>query len=401
MLRRWLCVWVVLLVAFALPDAVDAKKRRSKPRVQRRVAVPLIPARIAVPDYPPDGPYASALLADADSGRVLYAKALFEARPPASMVKMMTALVTFEALDRGEVRLDQKVLISREASRTGGSGVALRAGEVLTLDDLLRAMMVASANGASVAIAETVAGSTEAMIARMNQRARELGLNETVYRTVNGLPPRRGRGLADVSSANDLAIVARKLLDHTDVFHYSSHPVVPIRNGTVLLRNTNHLVGRMDGADGLKTGYYRQAGFNLTATATRGGMRLIAVVLGCPTLYTRFAVAQQLLEWGFGHFSKLTLVEAGQPISLEVQVANGATDHLRPVAREGLTYVVRNDQKQDLHVIFQVPSVVSAPIAKDQELGEIIIRDQEQILDVIPAVSPVDIVSFPAAAANP
>jgi D-alanyl-D-alanine carboxypeptidase (penicillin-binding protein 5/6) len=176
---------------------------------------------------------------------------------------------------------------------------------------------------------------------------------------------------------------------------------VPIRNGTVLLRNTNHLVGRMDGADGLKTGYYRQAGFNLTATATRDGMRLIAVVLGCPTLYSRFAVAQQLLEWGFGHFSKLVLVEAGQPISLDVQVANGATHSLRPVARAGLSYVVRNDQKQDLYVIFQVPPVVSAPIAKDQELGEIIVRDQDQILDVIPAVSPVDIVGFPSLPATP
>jgi len=400
--RGWVCLSAGLLAVVALSGPAEARTARHHRRhAHHRVAMPLIPARLEAADTPPAGPYASVLLADADSGRVLFAKDPFEQRPPASMVKMMTALLTFEAIDSGQLRLDQKISISRAASRTGGSGVSLKAGEVLTLEDLLRAMLVASANGASVAIAEALAGSTDAMVARMNQRVKELGMNETVYRTVNGLPPRRGRGLPDVTSANDLALLARKLLEHSEVLHYSSHPVVPIRNGTLLLRNTNHLVGRMDGADGLKTGYFRQAGFNLTATATRDGMRLIAVVLGCPTLYSRFAVAQQLMEWGFAHFSKLTLVEAGQPISLEVQVANGATDHLRPVARASLSYVVRNDQKQDLHVTFQVPTTVSAPIAKDQELGEIIIRNQEQVLDVIPAVSPVDIVTSTSRPVNP
>ena len=137
-----------------------------------------------------------------------------------------------------------------------------------------------------------------------------------------------------MTSANDLAILARKLLEHPRVLRYSAQPLVPIRGGTVLIRNTNHLVGHMDGADGLKTGYYRQAGFNLTATASRDGLRLIAVVLGCPTLQSRFLLAQQLMEWGFAHFSKLKVVEAGQPLSFEVKVANGSTDHIRPVAAQ-------------------------------------------------------------------
>jgi len=361
-----------------------------------------VPWRLAVtPPAPPAGPYVSALLIDADTGRVMYAKEPTEPRPPASMVKMMTALLAFEALERGDIHLDDMVTIGLAASRTGGSGVALRYGERLPFEDLLKAMLVASANGASVAIADALAGSQLAMINRMNERARQLGMTETVYRTVNGLPPTRGKGLPDMTCANDLAILARKLIEHRDVFRYSSQALVPIRSGSVMLRNTNHLVGHMDGADGLKTGYFYRAGFNLTSTASRDGLRLIAVVLGCPTLQARFLVSQQLLEWGFGHFSKLKVVEAGQPISVDVRVENGARESVRPLAARTLTYLVRNDEKRDLHVSFQVPTVVTAPIAKNQELGEIIVRDEQKVLDVIPAVSPVDVGSGTPRTLNP
>jgi D-alanyl-D-alanine carboxypeptidase (penicillin-binding protein 5/6) len=306
---------------------------------------------------------------------------------------MMVALLAFEALGREDVHLDDPVVISAAASRTGGSGVTLKAGERLPFEDLLKAMLVASANGASVAIADAIAGSGPAMISRMNQRARELGMTETTYRTVNGLPPRGGKGVPDITSANDLAILARKLLDQHEVLRYSAHPFVAIRNGKLLLRNTNHLVGHMDGADGLKTGYFRRAGFNLTATASRDGMRLVAVVLGCPTLQSRFLVAQQLMEWGFAHFSKLNVVEAGQPLSVEVKVANGAAESVRPVAAQSLTYIVRRDEKKDLRVTFQLPTIVPAPVALHQELGEIIVRDHDRLLGVIPAVSPVGVAS--------
>ncbi len=393
MKRSWLCVYVAAWLVFGFSDLASARQHHRQRPVARRAPPVTTPARMTPPETPPQGPYASALLVDGDSGRILFDKDSSDPRPPASMVKMMVALLTFEALERGEVRLGQEVPISLVASRTGGSGVLLKVGEKLPLEDLLKAMLVASANGASVAIAETVAGSQMAMITRMNQRALELGMSETVYRTVNGLPPRRGKGLPDMTSAADQAILARKLLVHREVFRYSSQPFVPIRNGTVLIRNTNHLVGRMAGADGLKTGYYRRAGFNLTATASRDGMRLIAVVMGCPTLQARFLVAQALMEWGFAHFSKLKVVEEGQLLSVEVRVVGGATDHIQPMAAQSLNYLVRNDQRRDLHVTFQMPSIVSAPIAKHQELGEIIIRDQLRVLDVIPAVSPVDVVS--------
>ncbi len=402
MKRGWVCMLLVVAVVVGPSGPAFARHKRShRPAVKHPPDVPYVPERLASPPAtPPQGPYAAALLMDSESGRVLFAKDPSDLRPPASMVKMMVALLAFEALERGDVHLDDRVVISTAASRTGGSGVTLKAGERLPFEDLLKAMLVASANGASVAIAETLAGSQPAMIARMNERAKELGMTKTVYRTVNGLPPNGGKGIPDMTSANDLAILARKLLERHEVLRYSAHSLVPIRDGKVVLRNTNHLVGHMDGADGLKTGYFRRAGFNLTATASRDGMRLIAVVLGCPTLQSRFRLAQQLLEWGFAHYSKLNLVEAGQPLSFEVKVANGTADSIRPVAAQSLTYVVRNDERKDLHVTFQLPAMVPAPVAAHQELGEIIVRDRDRLLGVIPAVAPVGVASGAATASG-
>jgi D-alanyl-D-alanine carboxypeptidase (penicillin-binding protein 5/6) len=383
---------LVVAVVIGQSSFAFARSKRSHRSAAKSPASSYVPQRLASPPAtPPEGPYASALLIDNDSGRVLFAKDPTDLRPPASMVKMMTALLAFEALERGDVHLDDLVVISPAASRTGGSGVSLKAGEKLPFEDLLKAMLVASANGASVAIADAIAGGQPALISRMNARAKELGMTETTYRTVNGLPPSRGKGNPDMTSANDLAILARKLLEQHAVLKYSAHALVPIRNGKVVLRNTNHLVGHMDGADGLKTGYFRRAGFNLTATASRDGMRLIAVVLGCPTLQSRFRLAQELLEWGFAHYSKLNVVQAGQPLSFEVKVANGATESIRPIAAQSLSYVVSNEEKQDLRVTFQLPATVAAPVAAHQEIGEIIVRDQDKLLGVIPAVSPVGV----------
>src|SRR5882724_1527845 len=240
--QGWLCVVVAAALLVVGSTPASARQRHHKHHAvkhhgARRLPYIFVPARMTPPADPPQGPYASALLIEPERGKVLFSKDAEDPRPPASMVKMMVGLLTFEALEREDVKLDQLVQISLAASRTGGSGVMLKAGEHLPLDDLLRAMLVASANGASVAIAETVAGSQLAMILRMNQRAHELGMNETQYRTVNGLPPTRGKGLPDMTSAADQAILARELLKHPRVLRYCSEPFMSIRNGTVKIRN--------------------------------------------------------------------------------------------------------------------------------------------------------------------
>jgi D-alanyl-D-alanine carboxypeptidase (penicillin-binding protein 5/6) len=375
----WWC-----LLGFAIwcasPDLAIARGTR-----QGRATPKALRAHTASPS---DRDYRSALLIEKETGRVLFERNADEPWPPASMVKMMTALVAFEAVREGRVRLDQPVVISSNASRTPGSRVGLRAGSVYRLGDLLGAMLVASANDASVAVAEAVAGSVEGMVRRMNERARVLGMQGTRYGSVNGLPGPDGEPL-DYSTARDQARLACQLVEFPEILALSSRPVAPF--GRRLLRNTNHLVGQMPGVDGLKTGYFRAAGFNLTATAHRDGMRLVSVVLGCRTLGCRFAVTRQLLEWAFAHYAKLDLIRAGEPLAVEVRVANGAAPVLRPVAGETSTYLLRREEVRNLEVRFQLPSVVPAPVARNQPLGEIVIHEGEEVLDVIPALSPTDI----------
>jgi serine-type D-Ala-D-Ala carboxypeptidase (penicillin-binding protein 5/6) len=386
-MKHWGVWLLVAAVLYGQTSVYAATKRARHGKAARRTHT-VVPTRYRVPDEPPGGPYHSALLIDPESGRVLFEKEATRLWPPASMVKMMVALVAIEAIRSGEARLDDPVRVSRLASRTGGSRVFLRANEVLAFDELLRAMMVASANDAAVALSEALAGSTDAMVDRMNRRARELGMKDTVYHSVNGLPPKRGAGEPDITSAIDLATLARKLLEYPEVFRYSGLRYASFRGGRTRLHNTNHLVGTMDGVDGLKTGYYRLAGFNLTATASRNGLRLIAVVLGCPTLRSRFDLARDLLEWGFANYSRMDLVRAGESLAVDLPVANGTAASLRPVAAEGASFLVRKNESRDLKIRFQLPALVTAPVAKNQPLGEIIVHDGEVVVDVIPAVAP-------------
>jgi D-alanyl-D-alanine carboxypeptidase (penicillin-binding protein 5/6) len=400
MKRCWLWVVVVVAVAgnLAAPAAAREARRHRAAKTSGRAAAP-VTVRPLVPLVPPVGPYESALLIEAESGEVLFERNSTKLWPPASMVKMMVALVTLEAVHAGEISLEQPVRVSLAASRTGGTTALLRPGEVFTVAALLQAMLVASANDAAVAISEAVAGSTEAMIERMNRRVAELGMKDTIYRSVNGLPPRRGHGEPDVTSAVDLALLAQKLVRYPQVLQYAADPVISLRGGKTRLRNTNRLIGRMTGVDGLKTGYFRLAGFNLTATASRGGLRLITVVLGCPRLRDRFDVAQDLLEWGFANYTRLELVKAGEPLSIPVQVADGESTTLHPVAGGGSSVLVRRGESTDVQVHVQMPSVVTAPVAKDQPLGEIVIHDGDGVVDVIPAVSPLDVARSGADAA--
>lgn len=383
MRRFWLWLAAVAIVTATLADVVDARSRR--PRSARR---PVATAAVRNPELPPVGAYRSALLIDADTGATLYEHDAQRVWPQASLVKMMVALLAFEAIAAGEIDADEPVRISRYASAMGGSQVFLRPGETIALSELLKAMLIASANDASAAVAEAIGGSPAEALDLMNRRARELGMSQTTYATLNGLPPARRGAQADVASARDLALLARRLLEIPEVLEVTSRSEVTFRGGRTRLHNTNHLVGRTAGVDGLKTGYYRMAGFNLIATASRDGMRLVAIVLGCPTLRSRFNLAEDLLEWGYANYSRLELVRAGEPLAFDVRVSNGSTASLRPVAGRGSSFLIRRGEAKELEVSFQVPATVAAPISANQALGEIIVRDGSEILAVIPAVAP-------------
>ena len=347
-----------------------------------------VPLRsVATPSLPPPRDVVAVLLQEADSGQVLFARHEKRVWPLASLTKMMVGLLALEALRDGQVSLHTPVTISRQASRPGWRSVNLQTGEVLPFGELLQAMMVTSANGAAIAVAEHLSGSVKAHIRAMNTQAAALGMGQTRFRTVNGLPP-PGRTTPDRASASDMAILARALLAYPQLLDWTSRRRISFRAGRQRFKNTNFLVGRLAGVDGLKTGYTAKARFNLATTAKRDGLRLIAVVLGGRSSQVRFRTATSLLEWGFAQFTRLRLIRAGQPLWTEVQVEDGSISSFQPIAGADSAFFVRKRDINDLQIALELPPVVTAPVADRQVLGRVIVRNPQRVLAVIPALSP-------------
>jgi D-alanyl-D-alanine carboxypeptidase (penicillin-binding protein 5/6) len=244
-------------------------------------------------------PYVGAIVVESDSGRVLFDRDADRTTYPASVTKLMTLLVVLEHMDAGLVTPSDRVKVTGEAARTGGSQIFLREGEVFTMDDLLYALMVQSANDAAIALATHVAGSRAAFVAKMNAKAQTLGMSATRYSSPHGLPP-AGGGEPDVTTARDVAVLARVLLrEHPEALRYTSARSHPLRGGKFTMRTHNRLLDSFAGCDGLKTGYFSRAGYSIAATAVRDGTRLVAVVLGSKQSRVRDREAATLLMRGF------------------------------------------------------------------------------------------------------
>jgi len=245
-------------------------------------------------------PYYGAVVIDAESGAILWEDHAAAEAYPASMIKLMNLFVVLDDIKAEKLRLDEPVEITREAEKIGSRQVWLRVGEIFPLEELIYAMMVHSANDAAAAVAIHVSGSKTDHAARMTAKARKLGLQHTVFHNVHGLPPGRGQE-ADVTSALDMALLARALLkEHPETLKYSSISSRNFREGQpVRLTSSNRLLGRVEGCDGLKTGFFYAGGFSITATAERAGRRVIAVLIGCKSSKTRDQWAEKLLERGF------------------------------------------------------------------------------------------------------
>ena len=282
-------------------------------------------------------PRHAALLEDADTGRILYAENPTLAWPPASMAKMMMLLVAEDQIHAGHFSYNTPVTISQHSATTGGSRLGLHAGDVYPLGELMKAALIRSANDAAVAVAETVGGTYDGCVRMMNAKAQSLGMTGTSYKTVDGLPPTPDHDV-DVTTATDLATLARALIHTTNLLSWSGMETALFDGGVTILHNTNHLVGHFDGCDGLKTGFTMQAGFNLTATAKRGDMRLISVVLGTPSNAARFGQSAKLLGWGFDNFTKVELVKRGEPLPVHVQVHQGPL--IQPIAENEISLVL-------------------------------------------------------------
>lgn len=311
----------------------------------------------------------SALLMEASSGQIIFETNADEKRPVASVVKIMTILMCLEAVDSGRVSLDDRVTISKNASGMGGSQVLLDTGEVQTLDILLKSTVVGSANDAAVAIAEHLYGSQELFVKQMNARAQALGMKDTVFVNCTGLPAQ-----GQHTTARDVARMAAALFGHELYYKYAGIWMDKVDHGdgrVTDLTNTNRLIRFYDGCDGGKTGSTNEARYCIAATARRGGMRLIAVVLGGSSGKKRFACAEKMFDHGFANYRLLTAAERGTRVRGEMPVTGGSLDSV-PLALDGdLTLLMNKAEAAEIELKPNLPPSVAAPVAAGDEIGSV------------------------------
>ena len=328
----------------------------------------------------------AALLMEKTTGQVLYAWNEHEQLEPASVTKIMTLLLTMDAIDSGALAYDDVVTVSANAAGMGGSQVFLAEGEQITVEELLKCVCVSSGNDAAVALAEKVAGVTELFVEQMNNRARGLGMDDTHFANPTGLT-----AAGHVTSAYDIALMSRELLTkHPDIRNFTTIWTDSIRNGTFDLANTNKLIRWYDGATGLKTGYTASAGYCISATAERDGMELIAVVMKGPDRDTRNNDAKTLLNYGFSTYALVTAMPE-QPL-MPVPVDMGTADTVQPVlASEGNTVLVEREKAGMLERKVTLEPRVTAPVAAGQPLGELTVLDGDTVLLTAPITAGEDV----------
>lgn len=319
----------------------------------------------------------SAILMEESTGNILYESNPDERLPIASVTKVMTMLLIMEAVDSGKISLDDMVTVSENAMSYGGSTMFLETGEQLTVNDMLKGIAVASANDGCVAMAEHLAGSESAFVDMMNEKAKELGMENTHFMNTNGLDEDD-----HYSSARDVAIMSRELMKHETIFNYTSIWMDTLRGGKFQLANTNKLIRFYDGANGLKTGSTSKALCCLSAAAKRNDMQLIAVVLGAPTSAERFASAKSLLDYGFANYAVNTQITAGDEVQ-NIAVEKGVDKEVGVVAGDSCSTLVKKGQEDNITKEIKIDETITAPIEAGQKIGTMTIsRDGEVIADL-------------------
>ena len=326
----------------------------------------------------------SAALMDVATGTVLYEANSHERLAPASVTKVMTMLLIMEAVDSGKIAMADTVTASEAAAAKGGSQIYLKVGETMSVSDMLKSIAVSSANDCACAMAEHIAGSEEAFVAQMNQKAAELGMQDTHFVNCTGLDD--GENAAEHrTSAYDIAIMSRELLkNHPDIKQFTTIWMDTVRNGTFGLSNTNKLVRFYQGATGLKTGYTSGAGYCLSATAQRDGMELIAVVMVADTSANRNAACKQLLDYGFANFAVIT-PELPEPEPVAVKLGKQKTVEAVLGTRDGM--LVDKARKSAVAMELSLEDSVAAPVSRGQRLGTLTVKAGDQILKEIPLVA--------------
>ena len=338
----------------------------------------LVPAAQAAPIT--SGAQSVALM-EKETGTLIYAENEHERLEPASVTKVMTLLLVMEAIDDGRLHYEDMLSASDHAASMGGSQVYLKAGEQMSVEDLLKAVCMASGNDAAVCLAEAVAGSEESFVERMNQRAKDLGMADTTFRNCTGLPAE-----GHLTSAYDIALMSRELiLNHPDIRRFTTLWMDSLRGGEFQLANTNKLIRYYDGATGLKTGSTDSALYCLSGTAERDGMELIAAVMKAPTSAERFETAKNLLSYGFANY---TLVDVYPNEALPtIPVSMGKKDSVQPIFASRDKLLVEKTKVSSVEKNMELVPHIAAPVEEGQELGTLTITSEGETLSTIPLVA--------------
>ena len=328
----------------------------------------------------------AALLMEKTTGQILFAQNEHEALEPASVTKIMTLLLTMDAIDSGAMSYDDVVTVSANAAGMGGSQVFLAEGEKITVEELLKSVCVSSGNDAAVALAEKVSGVTELFVEQMNNRAKGLGMDDTHFVNCTGLTAK-----GHVTSAYDIALMSRELLTkHPDIRRFTTIWMDTIRDGTFGLANTNKLIRFYDGATGLKTGYTSSAGYCISATAEREGMELIAVIMKGETADKRNTDAKALLNYGFSTYALVSAAPEEPLPALPVSMGEAEQVSLT-LPEEGVTALVEKARANTLEQRIDLPESLTAPVAAGQPVGTLTLLDGETEVLTVPILAAEDV----------
>ena len=331
----------------------------------------------------------SAILIEASSQTVLFEQNADKALPPASVTKIMTLLIIMESIDSGKIKLNDMVTVSEYAASMGGSQVYLEPGEVMSVEDMIKSIVISSANDAAVAMAEHISGSEASFVTLMNERAKQLGMNNTHFENTNGLDDTVTDHLI---SARDIATMSAELLRHEKILDYTGIWQDTIRNGEFTLSNTNRLIRFYEGANGLKTGSTSKAKFCISATAKRNEMQLICVIMGAPTRDIRNAEAKKLLDWGFANYCvfKKDSTDLG---SISIVGGNQSTGG---IVSESYSCLLEKGRAGDVQIAVELPEKIKAPLKSGDKVGRIIYTLDDEVIgesDII-STNSVDKITF-------
>ncbi|MBQ3285528.1 MAG: D-alanyl-D-alanine carboxypeptidase [Ruminococcus sp.] len=326
----------------------------------------------------------SAVLMDAESGKILYEKNAHEQRACASITKVMTLTLVMEAVDSGKIHMDDVVTASAHAASMGGSDIWLEEGEQMTVDDMIKATAVASANDAAVALAEFISGSEDDFVAAMNEKAAQLGMGDTTFKNCNGLDEE-----GHITSAYDVALMSRELIRHEKIYDYTTIWLDNLRGGETQIVNTNKLLRSYDGITGLKTGTTGDAGSCISATAERDGLSLIAVVLGADSGKERFRDAAALLDYGFANYEskELSLNDDLSPLPVE----GGMEDSVSISCEDTTSLTVPKGEGEGIEKTLDIPESITAPVKKGDVIGKLTFSLNEEELASFDVVADADV----------